>query len=217
MVRWKTLLVLAFATATCASAAAERVLMDEIVAVIDGGIITVSDILAARELASATGRSILPADQLLGGDPKQVNRNVLKEILIGNIAYTQAVKLNMAEADPAAIERDYQQLRARFSSEQEYNAFLSPLGLLDEHVLFRLRKHRICERFLSKKIGLQVRIGLKAYYQENRARYPDVPFDQIKDRVAADLFVENLDDWIAESLTRVDLKILHPDYADLLK
>ena len=207
------LLLLAVGSLVLGARAAAGAVVDRMVAVLDKNVVTKSDMVATREIAKKSGLSITSPERLFQGDEAQIERNVFKEVVLTILAYSQAAKLNMGDIDPSVVDQDYKKLRASIPSDEEFKRFTYDLGLAEDQLRFHFKRLEICKKYLDKKIGLLVKIGLPSYYADNKDRYGGKPFEQVKDQAAADMYAEKMDAWLFETLARSDLVILE----DLLK
>ena len=191
--------------------------IDRILGIINDQPITHSDILAHDEILQRIRHSIFPANEILTGSEIEQRRKIFKEIVVRLLIYPEAVKLNLAEVDPEILETEYQLLYQSFESDAHYQRFCYLLGLRDEQVRFLIRQYLVCKEYIKKKIGLQVRINLKSYYLNNRDRYPEIEFEQLKPAVEKDLYQVKLDSWLADVLARAKVRIINEDYKDALQ
>ena len=201
-----------------AASTAERRSVDRILGIINGQLITHSDVLAHTEILRRTRQSILPAREVLSAENEQaLHRRVFREIAMRRIIFPEAVNLNLADVNEEEFRAECTRFLNTFESPEQYNRFCSLLGLREEQVVFLIRQRMACQGYVSKKIGLQIRIGLKPYYQEHRDEYPDLPFDQIRDVVAEDLNRILLTAWFEDVLSRADVRIVEASYEGALE
>jgi len=210
--------VLAATVLLAAFPARARVGIDRILAVVGNDLITYSDVLTQAEIARRTRESILPIDGLLAAsNPDDLHKRVFKELVTQRITYAEAVKLSLVDVTPEEVETAYGRLVDTFESFDQYNRFCFLVGLDQGQVKSLIRQYVVCRNYLKKKIGLQVRISLKGYYDAHHDRYGDAPFDQVQTRAEADLYQEKLQAWLTETVARAKVRIVDDAYRDAMQ
>jgi hypothetical protein len=210
---WAATLLLAIAAPVSA-----RQTVDRILAVVGNELISYSDVLTHAELIRRTKAALLPVDDILAApSPEELDRRVFKELVIRRIVYAEAVKLNLGEVTTPEVDAEYARLTETFASPEQYARFCYLVGLPAEQVRDLVRQYLVCRRYVEKKIGLQVRIGVKEYHAKNRARFGDRPLEEVRAAVEEALYAEKLDAWFADAVTRAKVKVIDPDYEGVVR
>jgi hypothetical protein len=198
--------------------ATARPAVDRILAVVGNDLISTSDVVTYSEVIRRTRSALLHADDILAAPSKEErDRRVFKELVIRRITYNEAVKLNLGEVTAPEVDAEYARLTDTFASPEQYAQFCVLVGLKAEQVRDLVRQYLVCRRYIEKKIGLQVRIGVKEYYEKHRARFGDRPLEEVRPAVEEALYEEKLDAWFADAVTRAKVRIVAPDYEGVVR
>lgn len=112
---------------------------------------------------------------LRGQDPKQVPEDILKENALTSLielelAY-QAAKNEKITVKEEEIKKKYEEFRARFKDEKEFNDFLNKQNLNEKGIKSEIEREMIINKYIEKSIFKDFRpiqdIEIKKYYEEN--------------------------------------------------
>ena len=213
-----TALVVLLSAAFFTTPAEARTPIDHLVAIINNQIVIYSDILIQAEILKRVPDSLLPADQLQPGDnAASYHKRVFREVVLRKIVYAEATKLNMTDVDAERLAKEKQRLVAAFPTRADFDRFCYLLGMTGEQVELLIRQRIVCQNYIQKKIGLQVRINRRTYYRDNQARYGGAELEDVQDQVDADLYGIKLTAWFGDILGRTDVRIVDPDYEGTLQ
>lgn len=207
------LLAIGAAASPAASALAQKFasaqkVVDRIVAVIEGEVITLSEV---RELGAF--------NRLTGGN--QLSDAEMLERLINQwIVTREAEGARFAGIDGEALERAFNELAAEFSSGEAFQARLRELGLDEAAVRRQLRRQLLLEGYLDQKYRFLVRIddaSIEAYYREvlvpqMKARGQQAPpldevRGQIRELLAQQAITRMAETWLKENRERLRIEI----------
>lgn len=191
-----------------ARALAQSKVVDRIVAIIEGDLITLSEV---RELGAF--------NRLTGGN--QLGDAEMLERLINQwIVTREAEGARFAGIDAEALERAYNELAAEFSSGEAYQARLQELGIDEAAVRRQLRRQLLLQGYLDQKYRFLVRIddaSIEAYYREVLAPQMQArgqqapPLDevrgQIRELLAQQAITRMAETWLKESRERLRIEI----------
>lgn len=187
---------------------AQSKVVDRIVAIIEGDVITLSEV---RELGAF--------NRLTGGH--QLSDAEMLERLINQwIVTKEAEGARFAGIDGQALERAYNKLAAEFPSAAAFDARLRELGMDEPAVRRQLRRQLLLQGYLDQKYRFLVRIddsSIEAYYREVFAPQmksrgqPPPPLDevrgQIRELLAQQAITRMTETWLKESRERLQIEI----------
>ncbi|MGH9790349.1 MAG: hypothetical protein ACRD5W_03990 [Candidatus Acidiferrales bacterium] len=198
----------ALAQSQVAHALAQGKVVDRIVAIIEGDVITLSEV---RELGAF--------NRLTGGN--QLSDEELLERLINQwIVTNEAGATRFAGIDSEALDRSYSALVAEFPSAEAFDSRLRELGIDESAVRRQLRRQLLLEGYLDQKYRFLVRIddaSIEAYYREifapqikSRGQQPP-PLEevrgQIREVLAQQAMTRMAETWLEESRERLHIEI----------
>lgn len=124
-------------------------IIDRVLAIVAGDVITLSDVVAARELGF-----VAPAS---GGDP---TREVLTALIERALVLAEVERYAPPEPAPVEIDRRIQAIRVRFQTPEAFSAALARAGLEDTHLRERLRQDLRIEAYLEERFAVAGRDAL---------------------------------------------------------
>lgn len=187
---------------------AQSEVVDRIVAIIEGDLITLSEV---RELAAF--------NHLTGGNQPS-DAEMLERLINQWIVTKEAEGARFAGVDAEALERAYNELAAEFSSGEAFQARLRELGIDEAAVRRQLRRQLLLQGYLDQKYRFLVRIddaSIEAYYREVLAPQMKAggqqapPLDdvrgQIRELLAQQAITRMAETWLKESRERLRIEI----------
>ncbi|MGH9795712.1 MAG: hypothetical protein ACRD5G_13150 [Candidatus Acidiferrales bacterium] len=191
-----------------AGALAQSKVVDRIVAIIEGDLITLSEV---RELGAF--------NRLTGGNQPS-DAEMLERLINQWIVTKESEGARFAGIDAEALERAYHELAAEFSSGEAFQARLRELGIDEAAVRRQLRRQLLLEGYLDQKYRFLVRIddsSIEAYYREvlapqMKARGQQAPpldevRGQIRELLAQQAITRMAETWLKESRERLQIEI----------
>lgn len=179
--------------------------IDRILAVVDGGIITQSDAAAAIRLGLVAG----PADPLAG----VVDRLIERRLMLREV--DRYAPPDPAEAD---VDRTVTEIRARAGTPAQFDAILVQTGLGVDQLRRHVRDDLRIESYLQQRFGAvqPTEEEILQYYREHIAQFTQGavvrPFDEAHDVVKAALVAERraatIREWLADLRRRADVSIV---------
>ena len=124
-------------------------IIDRVLAIVSGDVITLSDVVAAQELGF-----VAPA---AGGDP---TREVLTALIERALVLAEVERYAPPEPAPVEIDRRIRAIHARFPTLQAFEAALTRAGLEDTHLRERLRQDLRIEAYLGERFAALSRDAL---------------------------------------------------------
>ena len=128
-------------------------IIDRVLAIVAGDVITLSDVVAARELGF-----VAPASSR--GDPSDATREVLTALIERALVLAEVERYAPPEPAPVEIDRRIQAIRVRFQTPEAFSAALARAGLEDTHLRERLRQDLRIEAYLAERFATASRDAL---------------------------------------------------------
>jgi hypothetical protein len=122
----------------CARVASAETI-DRVLAVVSGQLITLTDVMAARDLGLQTGD---------GSDPVRV---ILTKLIDRELVLTEVERYAPPEPTADAVDREVQRVRARFASSQALDAALARSGIDERHLRETLRQDLRMAAYMNQR------------------------------------------------------------------
>ncbi len=226
MLRRGLLLVLLLLLVASAAAEERRVLLDTIAATVHNDIITMEEIRVQTEILGRTGLWFTQLDS-----PNPVTaKMVFDEILARRLLFHAAMKMGFSEVAEADIEGETEAFRSTFANLDEYRDWLREYEYRDDdfpadgipgYKAFRpirqeFYRRLAIEQYLSRKIGIQIKIALTDYFEDNKeklqAAHPDVPPERLPELARRQLYLEKLQTHLQELRAQTTVLILRDEF-----
>jgi len=171
--------------------------VDRVLAMVEGRLIMLSDVVAARELG------LLPTAESDG------ETGVVLAALIDRALILHEVDRYAApDPGPDEVDRQLRLVQARFSSDDEYEAVLEKTGLGEGHVRERLRQDLRIRAYLDQRFSVfpASEEDLGRFYREHPEQFSSQgnlrPFDQVRTQLAQAVNDERrralVEQWVAD-------------------
>jgi hypothetical protein len=218
--------VVAAAAVIAAWAEEAPVTVDSIVATVHNDIITLEDIRLEGDILRHNGLWFTQVEPPAEITPKLV----FEEILARRLLYFQAVKMGFVDVPDSDLNEEAEAFRSSFSNLDEYRAWLRKFELRDEDVAIsdlpayasypsirqRFRQRLVIEQYLSKKIGIQIKIGLSDYFEEHRAAlvaaHPGDTPEHLRELARRQFYLERLQAHLLELRAQTTVVILRAEF-----
>jgi hypothetical protein len=184
-------------------------IIERVLAVAAGDLITQSDVTAARELGL-----IAPAGS---GDPEG---EILSRLIDRSLMLAEVDRYAPPEPSVDAVDRELQIVRSRFATAQAFDAALARVGMDEKYLRATLRQDLRIRAYLDQRFTIPPPGDdeINAYYREHPQAFTQdghvLPLEQVRDQVARLVTGERrqalVSDWIAglrrrATITEVDL------------
>jgi hypothetical protein len=177
--------------------------IDRVLAIADGVVITLTDVNAAREFGLVTSDA---ADQM---------RGVLTQLINRSLILTEVERYAPPDPEPSAVAARLQAVRARFPTTSTYDLALSRVGLEERHLRELIRQDLRIRSYLDQRFTL-VPVNddqVAAYYRAHPALFTRngllQPLDDVKveaARIAAEVRRQaTIDQWVAGLRRRAEV------------
>lgn len=171
-------MLLAVLTVGVVSASLSAEIVDRVLAIVEGRLIMLSDVVAAREFG-------LHATT----EPDQSTAAVLEALIDRALILHEVDRYAPPDPDPAELDRQLQPIRARFSSIDEYEAALARTGLGERHLRERLRHDLRIRIYLDQRFSVAPASDdeLGRFYREHAEQFSRQgqlqPFEQVRSQI----------------------------------
>ena len=186
------------------AAAAQTEMIDRVLAVVAGNLITLSDVNAARELGLSAG--VGPDSQI--GD-------VLPRLIDRALMLAEVERYAPPEPSAASVDRQVELVKSQFATPQAFGAALARVGYDERHLRETFRQNLRLAAYLDQRFTVPPpsQDDLGRYYREHPERFTDggtlAPFDAVRPRVLEALAGERrqqlVSDWVAGLRKRAEV------------
>ena len=191
-----------------AAPAAERQLLDEVVAVVEAHSITLSELAAETRvrLAETQGGAAasLPLD-------RPILAASLRRTIEERIVLSEVQRLRLFDLDNAEVDAQLARLRARFASREEYDAFTRSIELTDEEIGAILARELRVARYLDNRLKLAAQLRDSELLEATRGKkLSDAEREALREKLAQEKYQRLLRELLADLRKRATVRILDP-------
>lgn len=171
------------------------VLVDRVVAVVGGQVVTQSDLWLEARVAA----------RLANLDDPALNNATLRASLtwvVGRLLLSEEAKrLQVFKVPENELDGEKARFRGRFADEAAYRAFLAEMEVDDAEIAAILRRDLRVQRYLDSrvKIAAQVRDSeVDVFYRERKKQFANQPLSEIREVVRAYLYKQKYEKLVSE-------------------
>jgi hypothetical protein len=178
--------------------------IDRVLAVVDGVVITLSDVAAASALG------LVPEDNSDDRTGAVLARLISRQLILGEVD-----RYAPSEPSNESIEQELQSIRSRFASTDAYNGALTRLGLDDKRLRQTARDSLRIRDYLEQRFAVPPPGDeeLRRYYREHSQEFTKdgqtVPFENARAQIEKPLVTARrqmlVDDWVNGLRRRADI------------
>jgi hypothetical protein len=199
------LAVIAVATLAVSAGAADMNddVIDRVLAVVGGEMITLTDVTAARDFGLVSP-----------GDAADPIRAVLSRLIDRELILAEVDRYAPPEPGADAVDREVRAVRGRFATDQAFQSALTRSGTDEKHLRETLRQDLRIQAYLDQRFAVpSSEDELARYYREHLQTYTRdgtvIPFAaaraQVMQAAAADRRKALVDDWVSGLRRRGDI------------
>ncbi|MBI5694549.1 MAG: SurA N-terminal domain-containing protein [Nitrospirae bacterium] len=190
-------------------AVAHAYVIDRVAAVVNGHVITESEVVRAAE-TEALRRG------LAGDDAhKALMDEALGSLIDRTLLLDEARRFNIVQITDEEVEDAFGQVRARFGSEDEFIEALGHEEITVEELKADLRDQLLAFAYVDKRVKFFIRVSVddqKKYYEQNRERFGGREFSEVHDEIR-ELLTEKetavkLEEYLTGLRAKSDIKIM---------
>jgi hypothetical protein len=206
-VRALPLLLLA-AAAGLPAGAAERQLIDEVVAVVEAHSITLSEVAAETRVRLAQAEGPAAANAPLD---KAILAASLRKTVEERIVLSEMQRLKLFDLEPSEVEGLLARLRGRFPSRADYDAFTRSIEMTDEEIGGVLARELRVARYLDNRLKLaaQLREGEIEDAMRGKTLSP-AERDRLRAQLAEEKYQRLLRELLTDLRRRAAVRVLDP-------
>jgi parvulin-like peptidyl-prolyl isomerase len=178
--------------------------IDRVLAVVDGVVITLSDVAAASALG------LVPEDNSDDRTAAVLARLINRQLILGEVD-----RYAPSEPSNESIEQELQSIRSRFASTDAYNVALTRLGLDDKRLRQTVRDSLRIRAYLEQRFAVPPPGDeeLRRYYREHSQEFTKdgqtVPFETARAQIEETLVTARremlVDEWVNGLRRRADI------------
>ena len=202
------LLPLALVAAAAHAGEEPRLLLDEVVAVVEAHSITLSELAAETRVKMVEGQGASAAEAVL--DRKLLAAS-LRRVVEERVVLGEVERLKLFDLDRMEIDGLLARLRARFPTVQRYEAFTRAIELTDDEIGAILARELRVARYLDNRLKLAAELR-ESELDEVVRGHPLSPKDRevLRARLAKDKYLRLLAELLQDLRKRADVRILDP-------
>ncbi len=194
---------------TILAAQARAEIIDRILAVVQGNVITLSDVTAARRLGLVTTPST--------SDPVAA---VMDRLIDRTLMLIEAERYSVPEPSSAAVDARMAAVRGRFATDAEFNSVLAASGLTVDQLRRQIRDGLLLTEYLDRRFGAAIQPSddeVREYYRQHQADFTRNgvlrPLADVSDQARAMIVAERraalIADWLAGLRRRAEVEVLY--------
>jgi parvulin-like peptidyl-prolyl isomerase len=184
--------------------------LDRIDAVVNGRVITKSEVDKAVEVESLSGGA------KTGKTVQELRKEALDSMIDRILILEEARKFNIVTVTDEEVEKAYESIKKGFSSDTEFEKALKKDEITTDELKDNLRDQILALKYIDRRIKFFIRVGLdeqKKYYEDNKDKFGGKGFDEVHDQIY-DLLVEKetgrkLEEYIKELRSKAKITIYH--------
>jgi hypothetical protein len=204
----RALPLLLLATAGFAASAADRQLLDEVVAVVEARSITLSEVAAETRLrlveAEGPSAASLPLD-------RRILAASLRKTIEERVVLSEMQRLKLFDLEPGEVDALLARLRGRFPSRADYDAFIRSIELTEEEVGAILARELRVGRYLDNRLKLAAQLRESELDEAVRGKtLTEAERNQVRLQLAQEKYQRLLRELLADLRRRATVRVLDP-------
>ncbi len=188
--------------------AADRQLLDEVVAVVEAHSITLSEVTAETRVRLAESQG--PAAASVTLDPRILAAS-LRKTIEERVVLSEMQRLKLFDVDTAEVEALVARLRTKFPSRADYDAFTRSIELTDDEIGAILARELRVARYLDNRLNLAAQLRESELLDATRGKnLSDAEREQLREQLAAEKYQRLLRELLADLRRRASVRVLDP-------
>lgn len=189
-----------------ALAAADRQLLDEVVAVVEAHSITLSEVAAETRVRLTEAQGPSAANAPLD---RRILAASLRKTIEERVVLSEMQRLKIFDLDAAEVEALVARLRARFPSRADYDAFTRSIELTDEEIGAILARELRVARYLDNRLKLAAQLRDSELADAVRGKkLTDAEREQLRAQLAEEKYQRMLRELLADLRKRASVRVL---------
>ena len=188
--------------------AAERQLLDEVVAVVEAHSITLSEVAAETRVRLVESQGPAAANAPLD---RRILAASLRTTIEERIVLSEIQRLKLFDLEPGEVEALLARLRARFSSRAEYDAFTRAVELTEEEIGAILARELRVARYLDNRLKLAAQLRDNELDEAIRGKaLTEAQRNQLRLQLAQEKYQRLLRELLTDLRRRTTVRVLDP-------
>jgi len=188
--------------------AADRQLLDEVVAVVEAHSITLSEVTAETRVRLAESQG--PAAASITLDRRILGAS-LRKTIEERVVLSEMQRLKLFDVDSAEVEALVARLRTKFPSRADYDAFTRSIELTDDEIGAILARELRVARYLDNRLNLAAQLRESELLDATRGKnLSDAEREQLREQLAAEKYQRLLRELLADLRRRASVRVLDP-------
>jgi hypothetical protein len=194
--------------AASAAPAAERQLLDEVVAVVEAHSITLSEVAAETRVRLVEAEGPAAANVPLD---RRILAASLRKTIEERIVLSEMQRLKLFDLDAAEVEALVARLRGRFPLRSDYDAFTRSIELTEEEIGAILTRQLRVARYLDNRLKLAAQLRDSELEEAVRGKkLSAAERDHVRAQLAQEKYQRLLRELLAELRRRASVRVLDP-------
>jgi hypothetical protein len=188
--------------------AAERQLLDEVVAVVDAHSITLSEVAAETRvrLVEAQGPTATSAPL-----DRRILAASLRKTIEERVVLSEMQRLKLFDLEPGEIDALLAKLRALFPSRAEYDAFARSVELTDDEIGAILARELRVARYLDNRLKLAAQLRDSEMEEAARGKkLTEAQRERLREQLAQEKYQRLLRELLVDLRRRATVRVLDP-------
>jgi len=195
----KNILIMLFLVAALALpvTAVHAYVIDRIVAVVDGQVITKSELDRAVEVEGLRRGSEAKAPQ------NALEKEALESLIDRALLLGEARKFNIVDVTDEEVDKAFESVKARFASAEEFEKALRDEEITPGDLREDLKDQILAVKYVDRRVKFFVRVTLddqKKYYEENKGLFGVKDFADVQEEIQSLLMEKETDRKLSEYL-----------------
>ena len=200
--------LLGFVVCSAAAAAAERRLVDEVVAVVESQTITLSELSAETRIQLVDQQGAHLADAM---PDRALLAASLRRVIEERVVLAEVDRLKLFDLDRAEVDAALARLRTKFPARERWEAFTRSLQLTDDEIGAVLARGIRVARYLDNRLKLAAQLRDSELDDALRARSgAGGPVDRegLRQKLAREKYDRLLSELLGDLRRRADVRVL---------
>jgi hypothetical protein len=195
-----------FALAGFAAGAAERQLLDEVVAVVEAHSITLSEVAAETRVRLVENQGPLAAAAPLD---RRILAASLRRTIEERVVLSEMQRLKLFDLEPGEIDALLARLRSRFPSRADYDAFARTIELTDDEIGAILARELRVARYLDNRLKLAAQLRESELEEAARGKkLSAAERDRLREHLAQEKYQRLLHELLTDLRRRASVRVL---------
>ena len=191
-----------------AARAADRHLVDEVVAVVDAHSITLSEVEAETRVRLVAAKG---ATAVSGPLDRRILAASLRRTIEERVVLSEVQRLKLFDLEPAEVDALVAALRSKFASAADNEAFTHSLELTDDEIAAVLARELRVARYLDNRLKLAAQVRDSELADAARGqKLTAAGYEALRQRLALEKYQRLLTELLGDLRRRATVRVLDP-------